>query len=748
MPVYKTNNSFATFQFKLNGDFVLSASRLNIDASLPWNQKLRDGLADAFIHAVKAFTNAEGTMRYIWPFYVPDSSTSSFFQPARDSILKVLADSPLLESAAGQMAKPTELVYVDPKYTFLVDGEPTRRPFTLTSRTSVKYLSTRYPEWAIDSIINLGVSRLTDRAFLEDLKASVEADPKQFQRQTGKWHEELAKTLLPISRDHQLGRLLRGLTIIPLTDGTWASSDKDLNFSSANLRLSKLPSSLSLSLVDSDAADNSSRRLLFQSLGVSEISSARMCRYIVDAHASASFNPDQMRRVDLISHATYLFESSWQPPEGVEVDLWFATTGGGRCKGSELYIRGDYKPNSATARIFEQLRQKYPTIRDNYFLGPVSNDAVKLADMSDCPFVTYQDKHSDSGGRRGGVHLTFDIHDDFFSSRLDNNLKGPYILAENRTSTKTDGGKYSAMLFHPPAPRRRPLSSMPPPLPVIHSNYLESDTILAKVNAAALCSSYPSAWSRYASASHKQPETDVWSLWGSNKKSAQRKKDFKTRLHERLSENPSLRGFGAEEDKSVDSAKTDIFKAWRAYMIKTLHLSEIPRLVRFEDSSCRQKYHLSDEFKFLLQACSPADVLHLLNEHWTSYAEWLELGATAQKDANAVASNQHLLEEFGSCKVQTRHGIHSLRDTVLPGLDAQLDDLGLPTPVLDMQNSKDRTLRRRLGIFGIKVENDLQYYLTCLQVLQTQQYCPDHAAVCYIYEQIQSRYSSKEDELK
>jgi hypothetical protein len=675
---------------------VLSASRLNIDASLPWNQRLRDGLADAFIDAVKAFADNEGTMRYIWTFYVPGGSTSPFFQPARDSILRVLGNSPLLESAAGQMAKPSDLVYVDPKFTFL-DGESGRQPFTLTSSTSAKYLCTRYPIWTIDSIIDLGVSRLTDRSFIEDLNAMVEDDSTCFQKQTARWHEELAEALLPLSRNDEMKPLLRALPIIPLTDGTWVSSYEDPHFSSANLRLSKLPSSISLSVVDSDAAANPSRRLLFQSLGVSEISSPRMCRYIVDAHASPSFKQDQMRRVDLISHATYLFESSWQPSEDAEVDLWFATAGGGRCKGSQLYIRGDYEPDSATARVFEKLRQRYPTIRDNYFLGPVSNDAVKLADKSDCPFVIYQDKESDSDEEGlGGVELTFDIQDDFFSNQLVNNLKGPFIVAENRTSTTTDGKKVSAM---PRFNRRVSITIGPPTLPVIHNTYL--------------------------------------SLWSLIQGPAPR--NNKRRLETNSVE---------WDSKTVDNPKPDFSKAWRAYMIKTLHLSEIPRLVRFEDNSDRQIYHLSDEFKFLFQACSPSDVLHLLNEHWTSYAEWLEPGATAQKNKNAAASNKRLLKGISGCKIQTRHGIHSLRDTVLPGLDAELDKLGLPTPVLDMENSRDGTLRRRLGIFGIKVENDLQYYLTCLQALQKQRHQPDHVAICYIYEQIQSRYSAREDEIK
>ncbi|KAK4443440.1 hypothetical protein QBC34DRAFT_311031 [Podospora aff. communis PSN243] len=642
-------------KFKLNGDFVLSASRLNIDESLAWNQRLRDGLVDAFIEAVQTFNKLDGTMimRYIWPFYVPDN-TSSFFRDAQERILETLAECPMLESLAGSMLTPSQLVYVDPKYRYaFLNDENNSQPFTLSSKTASKYLSTRYPPWTTDSIIKLGVLELTDVSFLKDLEVMIAADPKDFQTRTADWHQELASVLLPLSRTDALRPLLKRLPIIPLSNGTWVSSSQNPVFTSSSLKLSRLPSSISLPLVASSASANTSRRLLYQSLGVQEISGARMCRYIVDAHNSASFKPEDIKRVDLISYATYLFKSSWQPPEDANIDLWFATTDDGRCKGSQLYIRGDYKPDSATARIFDKLRQKYPTIRDNYFLGPVSSDAVKLAEKSDCTVATY----------RGQAHWPQVLHPSYL---LDPSMEAPSSsrappVAQKSTSISTEGDQYVGS---------------------------------------------PS-WMR--------------NFWRRLTKKGDR--------------------------REVDSFSPDGFAAWRTYMIKTLHLSEIPRLVKFPDKSCRQNYHLSDEFKFLFQACPPSDVLHLLNEHWTSYAEWLEPSGTALKDSVVLESNKRLLEELGGCKVPTCYGIHELRDSVLPNLDADLDGFNMPTPVLEMPDSEDKTLRRRLSIFGIKVDNDVEYYLACLRALRKQKYYPEYDAISYLYEQIQARYSGKEDEV-
>jgi len=707
---------------------VLSASRLNIDASLPWNQRLRDGLVDAFTAAVRAFVENDGAMRYIWPFYVPDSETSAFFRPARDGILRALTECPVLESVSGEMLPPSKLVYVDPKYAFL-DHENNKQPFTLTSKTATKYLSMRYPAWSIDSILSLGVLRLTDRAFLEDLEAMIAADPKGFQSRTVDWHQELAKVLLPLSRLDMLRSFLRRLPIVPLSDGTWVSASRNPVFSSSSLRLSQLPSSLSLLVVDPQASANASRRLLYQSLGISEISSPLMCRYIVDAHNSPGFKPEQLTRVDLISHATYLFQSSWQPPEDMNVDLWFATTDGGRCKGSKLYIRGDYKPNSATARVFEKLRQRYPTIRDNYFLGPISSDAVTLADSSDCSFVTYQKRDSSSNYWTAGLELTFEVDNDFFSRQLENNLKGPFILAENFTAAATErgnqvfDGEENIYSFVPP-----PTLSVPA-LPVVHNDYYVS-----------VVDREPPGYDSFA-ATFLRESNELGRALLEPGRIGSRIERIKPATRHRYQRRRT-------EIPKPDEIKPDSFNAWRNYMVATLHLSEIPRLVQFPDPSSRHKYQLSDEFKFLFQACSPSDLLHLLNEHWRSYAKWVEPGISELRDIDAAESHARLLDEIGSRNVATRCGVHQLRDTILSGVDAEIDSFDMPTPVLEMPDSQDKTLRRRLGVFGINVDNDLEYYLACLRALHKQDYCPDDYAISYLYEQIQARYSGKEDEVK
>lgn len=210
-------------------------------------------------------------------------------------------------------------------------------------------------------------------------------------------------------------------------------------------------------------------------------------------------------------------------------------------------------------------------------------------------------------------------------------------------------------------------------------------------------------------------------------------------------------GIAHTSQNANERFRSDIFTSWRSYLTRTLHLSEIPRLTRLLGSDYfGRRYSLSKEFKFLFQACSASDVLQLLNEHWTRYAEWVEPGATPQNNSNTgiADSKRHLIQEIGLCEVQTRHGSCPLSQTILPGLDPQIDGFDIPVPILEMERCGDPTLRRRLGILGIKVENNVQYYLACLRALARQQFQPGHDAISYIYEQIQARYSSNEDEIK
>lgn len=87
-PTLKPQNVYAFlpirnygFRFLVQADFILTASREDIESTLPWNVSIRDALSEAFLSSMLHFN--EGVLKYVWPFYLPSLSIpmSGFFKP-------------------------------------------------------------------------------------------------------------------------------------------------------------------------------------------------------------------------------------------------------------------------------------------------------------------------------------------------------------------------------------------------------------------------------------------------------------------------------------------------------------------------------------------------------------------------------------------------------------------------------------------------------------------------------------------
>lgn len=549
------------FKFYLNGDFLLPANRQRIDTSSLWNNALRDALAEAFVRAVEYFNRSNTVMKYYWPYYVPDSNISPFFQPARTYILRDLKRSTVLESCAHVMAEASQLVYVDRNKYADEKGEP----FTLSTLTESRYLSPKYPLWTIESICELGVLKLSDREFLNDLKSMIDDNPTDFRARSPQWHSQLAKALTVLTAQPDLMSTLEDLCIIPLSDGGWTTARNELlflqgalppnlynKFNPGNFHTSPI-----LIFVDQVAARDETRRGLFERLGVGSASASQICQRISESHASPSFEPGRWTPDGLMSHARFLYEAKWSSDR--DVDLWFATSNDERCKGSRLYIPGSVSygsEDSASARVFKKLATKYPIIHDAYM-----------------------------------------------------------------TNTQRD---------------------------------------------------------------------------------------------------------------------------WKVFLIETLKLSTIPRLVTYSVDTKRDSFALSEEFKFLFRECDTSDILHVLNENWHTYSEWIESDITPFQDSGPSSSREALVNAIKATIVKTGDRLSCLSETVFPGLDAYLEEHLPSLPVLDIETPKDRSLRRRLSLFGILVENDVDYYLFCLRRMQVE-YSPDLEILSHVYEHIQIRYNGNED---
>jgi hypothetical protein len=364
-PALKSQNVYAFlpirnygFKFLIQADFILTASREDIESTLSWNMRIRDALPEAFLSSVLHFN--EGVFKYVWPFFLPSLSIamSGFFAPAIEMITSQIKDLPVFESCVGNLLRPSTLAHVSTD--FCIDGEP----LTLCESTKDRYLSSSYPSWVMEQMASVGVIRLTPRQFVEDLAAMIATDAELFHSKASKWHEQLARALVKHSTDIELMDRVQDLAIIPLRNGTWtAAHNNNIFFATSNASLA-IPDGIRVMIVDSNVANDSHRCTLFTCLGVKALEPPEICRVILSVHASADFHPELLDRAQLVSHATYLYQAKWQPPRGA--DLWFASAKNEFFRGREMYLPGISSTGSAAARIFSELEKKFPVMHTDY----------------------------------------------------------------------------------------------------------------------------------------------------------------------------------------------------------------------------------------------------------------------------------------------------------------------------------------------------------------------------------------------
>jgi hypothetical protein len=308
-------------------------------------------------------------MKYLWPYDLPSGTTnndaslpeaSSFFEPAFSSILGQLRASPVLESCAGTMTVPSQMKFV-PSDLF---ADQQSIPFVSTPRTAGRYLSWNYPTWTIPGVSSLGVEELTSTEFLRDLDKTISQDPDIFRARSNAWHSQLADTLIKLATDEELMSILQGMCIIPLQNGTWASARGNSLFLSKNETSMEIPIGIEILVVDPIAEADPIRRKLFKTLGVKAWEAPEICRLVMALHGASDFIPESLTREQLVSQASFVYRSSWQPPKAT--DLWFATIQDERCRGRKLYIPGGTEANSPAARIFAQLQGKFAVIHNDY----------------------------------------------------------------------------------------------------------------------------------------------------------------------------------------------------------------------------------------------------------------------------------------------------------------------------------------------------------------------------------------------
>ncbi|CAH0021674.1 unnamed protein product [Clonostachys rhizophaga] len=318
------------FKFLIQADFLLAASREDIDESSPWNKKILVSLPDAFGSAIEYLNNTE--LRFTWPRYIPrQDEVQKDYRTVSRSMVTGLSKRDVLESETGRLRAPLTLTYIPKEYT-LGNGEP----LSLSNASSDRYLSRRYDHGDKQNLQLIGAKALTFHDFVRDLHESIREQAAK--DRPPEWHSHLAMVLVKslIARDVRHSAVSK-IPIIPLRDGRWVTADEswDRLFFPAEETSTSVPEDTGLMEVHPNSVKDPFRFQLFQLLGAKPYSAAQICQAIAKMHKSSA--PPVVTVKTLISQTIFLFLQSWICPE--DIDLWVATDQEKFHRASEVYMR-------------------------------------------------------------------------------------------------------------------------------------------------------------------------------------------------------------------------------------------------------------------------------------------------------------------------------------------------------------------------------------------------------------------------
>lgn len=102
--------------FLINADFLLVSSREGVHVELPWNQWLRDRVAEVYIEAfLSGIKELEVPLRYAVYASIPMKANERFLEPVVGAIHEALENAECVATApSGELRKPADVLYAVP----------------------------------------------------------------------------------------------------------------------------------------------------------------------------------------------------------------------------------------------------------------------------------------------------------------------------------------------------------------------------------------------------------------------------------------------------------------------------------------------------------------------------------------------------------------------------------------------------------------------------------------------------------
>ncbi|KFY37775.1 hypothetical protein V494_04632 [Pseudogymnoascus sp. VKM F-4513 (FW-928)] len=274
IPIIETQNVFAFlpvrpvgFKFIIQADFVTEANRQDVVTDSLRNKDIIDGISHAFIKAVSQFCEHE-TLKYQWMRYLPDK-TGKDFSPLWLSLVNKIADA-VNESAVLYGQKRTERRFIKDLFFLSSDAMEDKTPL-FDDGDPEQIISQQYEASDLQILRDYGLSCASFNEVIQWLKKDLKRGALSRMKSpetTESWHTKASHLLsVPFIEKYATSeKMLRGLDLLPLNNGSWASP-RLCSVYFADINGMDIPLDIDLSLISKSVA-NSARLALFRHLGV------------------------------------------------------------------------------------------------------------------------------------------------------------------------------------------------------------------------------------------------------------------------------------------------------------------------------------------------------------------------------------------------------------------------------------------------------------------------------------------------
>ncbi|KAK4892836.1 hypothetical protein LTR27_008750 [Elasticomyces elasticus] len=319
--------------FIVNADFIVNASREEIEKHNAWNLRLVETAKELFLNTINVLKH-QPDVKWTWPRYLQSHGTAddTIMATFLDDIGNNLREIPSLWSEQGELKPPSQL-YVCPKY-FTTGKENKESLFRPVGDlfASLEYLPEDLVHLNVDVMSALLIAYLLQRL-----------DADFFKQQSSVWHSRLAHAVTTNIGSHEF----RNTALIPLRGGEWVSSKSGQVYFSETAGGVPVANDVNVRIIDDAAATDPARSTMFRELGVLQLSPNEVCRLIANHHNRMANGMSTMSNAETIIEQTWYAFSHGSPADDFS-DLCIAWKTPGSVGSVVRYIEdveGDFSIN-------------------------------------------------------------------------------------------------------------------------------------------------------------------------------------------------------------------------------------------------------------------------------------------------------------------------------------------------------------------------------------------------------------------